>query len=56
MRWLIRSVLALSLLAFLAVAAVVMIPSERIAALAADRFADITGRPDILVMSVIVRA
>ena len=44
MRWLIRSVLALSLLAFLAVAAVVTIPSERIAALAADRFADITGR------------
>ena len=44
MRWLIRSVLALSLLVFLAVAAVFMIPSERIAALAADRFAEITGR------------
>ncbi|MDO8881425.1 AsmA family protein, partial [Pseudotabrizicola sp.] len=44
MRWLIRSVLALSLLVFLAVAAVFMIPSERIAALAAERFAEITGR------------
>jgi AsmA protein len=44
MRWLIRSVLALSLLVFLAVAAVFLIPSDRIAGLAADRFAEITGR------------
>ncbi|MFN4156381.1 MAG: AsmA family protein [Paracoccaceae bacterium] len=44
MRWLIRSVLAVSLFVFLAVGAVFMIPSERIAALAADRFAAITGR------------
>ena len=44
MRWMIRSVLALSLLVFLAVAAVLMIPSERIAALAAERFAEVTGR------------
>jgi AsmA protein len=44
MRWLIRSVLALTVLLLLGVAAVLMIPSERIAALAADRFAQITGR------------
>ncbi|TGD62649.1 AsmA family protein [Tabrizicola sp. WMC-M-20] len=44
MRWVIRSVLALSLLVFLAVAAVVMIPSDRIAALAVERFAEVTGR------------
>ncbi|WP_103333918.1 AsmA family protein [Pseudotabrizicola formosa] len=44
MRWLIRSVLALCLLVFLVLAAVVMIPSDRIAALAAERFAEITGR------------
>ena len=44
MRWLIRSVLALSLLVFLGIAAVFMIPSERIAALAAERFAEVTGR------------
>ncbi|MFN3721706.1 MAG: AsmA family protein [Paracoccaceae bacterium] len=44
MRWLIRSVLAVSLLLFLGVAAVFMIPSERIAALATERFAEVTGR------------
>ncbi len=44
MRWLIRSVLALLLLVFLAIAAVFLIPTERIAALAAERFAEITGR------------
>ncbi|MDO9638011.1 MAG: AsmA family protein [Pseudotabrizicola sp.] len=44
MRWMIRSVLALSLLVFLGVAAVVMIPSERIAALATERFFELTGR------------
>lgn len=44
MRWLIRSVLALVVLGLLGVAAVLMIPSDRIAALAADRFAQITGR------------
>lgn len=44
MRWLIRSVLALALLVFLAVGAVFLIPSERIAALAAERFAEVTGR------------
>ncbi|RGP35326.1 AsmA family protein [Pseudotabrizicola alkalilacus] len=52
MRWLIRSVLALSLLVFLAVAAVFMIPSERIAALAAERFAEVTGRKLVIEGSV----
>ncbi|MFN3845010.1 MAG: AsmA family protein [Paracoccaceae bacterium] len=44
MHWLIRSVLALSLLVFLAIAAIFLIPAERIAGLAAGRFAEITGR------------
>ena len=44
MRWLIRSVLGLVVLVLLGVAMVLMIPSDRIAALAADRFAQITGR------------
>lgn len=53
MRWLIRSVLAMVVVTLLAVALVLMIPSERIAALAADRFAQITGRT--LVISGAVR-
>ena len=44
MRWLIRSVLALSLLVFLAVGALFLIPTDRIARLATDRFENITGR------------
>lgn len=44
MRWLIRSVMALGLLAFLAVAALFLVPAERIAGLATDRFETITGR------------
>ena len=44
MRWVIRSVLALALFVFLGVAAVFMIPAERIAGLASAQFADVTGR------------
>ena len=44
MRWLIRSVLALTLLVFLAMAALFVIPTERIARIATDRFAALTGR------------
>jgi AsmA protein len=44
MGWVIRSVLALALLAFLVVAGLVLMPSERIAAMATDRFAALTGR------------
>lgn len=52
MRWLIRSVLALSLLVFLAVAAIFLIPAEKIAGLAAGRFAEITGRSLVISGSV----
>jgi AsmA protein len=44
MRWLIRSVLALTLLVVLAFAALLLIPTERIARIATDRFTQITGR------------
>ncbi len=44
MRWLIRLVLGALVLAFLAGAAVILIPSDKIAGLAASRFAEITGR------------
>ncbi len=44
MRFLIRSVLALCLLAFLAIAAVFLIPAEKVAGVATQRFEQITGR------------
>ena len=44
MRWVIRSVLALVLLAFLIVTALVLMPSDRVAAVAARKFMEITGR------------
>ena len=44
MRWLIRSLLALILLATLAGASVFLIPTDRIARIATDRFTAITGR------------
>jgi AsmA protein len=44
MRWVIRSVLTLCLLVFLGVAALFLVPTERIARLATDRFDSITGR------------
>ena len=53
MRWVLRSVLALALLVFLAVVALVLMPTEQIARLAADRFEEITGRQ--LVMEGAVR-
>ncbi|WP_435259749.1 AsmA family protein [Thioclava sp. FR2] len=44
MRWLIRSILALCLLVFLAVGAVFLIPAEKVARVATDKFQTITGR------------
>ncbi|MBN2630331.1 MAG: AsmA family protein [Rhodobacteraceae bacterium] len=44
MRWLIRLLLGALVLAFLAGAALILIPGEKIAGLAAARFAEITGR------------
>lgn len=44
MRWLVRSVFALVMLAFLALAALFVVPTERIARLATERFSEITGR------------
>lgn len=52
MRWLIRSFLALAFLVVLAVAGLFLVPAERIAGLAAERFAEITGRQLVISGSV----
>lgn len=48
MRWIMSLVLGLALLAGLAVAALFLLPSDRIAALAADRIAAATGREVVI--------
>ncbi len=52
MRWIVRSVMALVLLAVLGVGAVFMIPAERIAGLAVSKFNALTGRQLVLSGSV----
>lgn len=44
MRWIVRSFMALVVLAVLSAAALLLIPSEKIARVAADRFHELTGR------------